>query len=83
MTWHINGDELRGCIGTFSSSAIKKNLSKYAQISAFEDTRFSPIQLDELPNLNVAVSLLVNFEKDKKYDEWIVGKHGIIIDFED
>ena len=33
--------------------------------------------------MNVGVSLLVNFEKGKKYNEWEVGKHGIIIDFEE
>jgi AMMECR1 domain-containing protein len=26
---------------------------------------------------------LVNFEKGKKWDQWEVGKHGIIIDFTD
>jgi AMMECR1 domain-containing protein len=30
--------------------------------------------------LNVGVSFLVNFEKDKQALEWEVGKHGIVID---
>ena len=37
--------------------------------------------MPELSNLSVGVSLLVNFEEGKRYNEWIVGKHGIIIDF--
>ena len=32
--------------------------------------------------MSVAVSLLVNFEKNKKWNEWQVGKHGIVIEFE-
>ena len=61
MTWHIDGDDLRGCIGTFSHEKIEKVLPQYAMISAFEDSRFEPISSKELPRLNVAVSLLVNF----------------------
>jgi AMMECR1 domain-containing protein len=35
-------------------------------ISAFNDSRFKPITLKDLPSLNVSVSLLINFEKGKK-----------------
>ena len=34
-----------------------------------------------MPDLEVAVSLLINFEKNKKWNNWEVGKHGIDIDF--
>ena len=30
----------------------------------------------------MAVSLLYNYEKNKKWNEWEVGKHGIIIEFQ-
>jgi AMMECR1 domain-containing protein len=46
-----------------------------------KDSRFPPIDIKEVPELTVAVSLLVNFEKNKKALEWSVGKHGIIIEF--
>lgn len=81
MTWHIDGDDLRGCIGTFSHEKIEKVLPQYAMISAFKDTRFEPISSKELPRLNVAVSLLVNFQENKTALDWIIGKHGIIIEF--
>lgn len=35
-----------------------------------------------MANLEVAVSLLINFEKNKKWNEWEVGKHGIDIEFD-
>jgi len=72
---------LRGCIGTFTSSALEKNLPKYVLIAALNDSRFSPISLKEVPDLQVGVSLLVNFEPASHPLDWEVGKHGIEIDF--
>ena len=37
--------------------------------------------MDELPNLNVGLSLLVNFTPIEDPLKWEVGKHGIEIDF--
>jgi len=45
------------------------------------DTRFSPISAKEVPDLQVGVSLLVNFESAENPLDWEVGKHGIEIDF--
>lgn len=36
-----------------------------------------------MPYLNVAVSFLVNFEEASGPLDWVVGKHGIIINFLD
>ena len=83
VTWHIYKDDLRGCIGTFSSESIEKNLPRYALISAFQDTRFDPISKDELKDLSCAVSLLTNFENAKNAFDWEIGKHGIQIEFTD
>ena len=84
VTWTTGKNkELRGCIGTFSKDKLEKNLFNYTLISAFKDDRFSPIQKDELKNLNCEVSLLVQFEKAKDPMDWVVGTHGIDIDFED
>ncbi len=82
VTWKKD-DDLRGCIGTFSPDDLNKNLGKYALIAAMNDSRFSPIKKNELTELAVAVSLLVNFQKGKKCYDWEVGKHGIIIEIGD
>ncbi len=63
------------------ASALQKNLPKYALIAALNDTRFSPISLKELPELQVGVSLLVNFEPTSHPLDWEIGTHGIEIDF--
>jgi AMMECR1 domain-containing protein len=57
-------------------------LGKYACISAFQDDRFDPIEKLEVAELQVGVSLLVDFTPIPHPLSWEVGKHGIEIDFE-
>lgn len=40
--------------------------------SALRDSRFKPIAMEELNNLHCSVSLLTNFEPDKKFLDWEV-----------
>ena len=84
VTWTLGKEkELRGCIGTFEESKLDTQLRKYALISAFEDDRFEePICINELKNLNCEVSLLIKFEKAKDPMDWVIGTHGIDIEFE-
>ncbi len=85
VTWTLGKEkELRGCIGTFEESKLETQLRKYALMSAFEDDRFEePINKNELKNLNCEVSLLIKFEKVKDPMDWVIGTHGIDIEFED
>ncbi|KAL3807795.1 hypothetical protein ACHAXA_009982 [Cyclostephanos tholiformis] len=74
--------DLRGCIGTlFPKSTLDVSLSEYAITSALYDRRFEPITADELPYLRVCVSLLIGYEECATCHDWIVGVHGIIIEF--
>ena len=84
VTW-TNGKnkDLRGCIGTFLSDNLEKNLKNFALVAALKDSRFPPISEKEIPNLNCGVSLLINFEDAKNCYDWEVGKHGIQIRFEE
>ena len=62
ITWKFTSTgNLRGCIGTpsltkgtFAKDDLSKNMGKYAQMAAFEDSRFDPISLSEVPKLSVA-----------------------------
>ncbi len=78
VTWKAR-DQLRGCIGTFSPVGLHCGLQDYAKKSAFQDTRFSPIQLTEIPTLHCEVSLLTNFELASDWQDWTIGQHGIRI----
>ena len=83
VTWS-KGEEhhLRGCIGTFNSDNLEKNLATYSLFAAFKDSRFEPMKLEEVKDLNCGISLLVNFENVDNIYDWEIGKHGIQIEFE-
>lgn len=83
--WKIDQNKkksLRGCIGTFNTKInLHTGLRDFAIKSAFKDSRFPPITLDEFSKLIVDVSLLFDFEKARGYLDWTVGVHGIEIEF--
>ncbi|XP_075587036.1 uncharacterized protein CG5902 [Dermatophagoides farinae] len=82
VTWNVGNDRrLRGCIGTFNSIPLHSGLRDYALTSALRDHRFAPITKDEFINLHVSVSVLINFESALDYKDWIIGIHGIRIEF--
>ncbi|KAK0649483.1 AMMECR1 domain-containing protein [Cercophora newfieldiana] len=85
VTWNTissrHGHNLRGCIGTFEAQELDEGLSSYALTSALHDTRFNPISLRELPSLEVAVTLLTDFEDADGPMDWELGTHGLRISF--
>ena len=48
-------------------------------LAAFEDDRFEPMKESEVTDLQVGLSLLVNFSKEplKNNLDWEIGKHGV------
>lgn len=83
VTWKKGHQrQLRGCIGTFSRNLpLHEGLHEYAQISAFRDSRFDPVTMHEIPHLHCSVSLLVCFEPADHYRDWVIGVHGIRIEY--
>jgi len=82
VTWKIGRDQrLRGCIGTFSPSALHASLEEYALVSSMKDSRFSPMSLQEMPKLTCCVSLLIDFQDCQNCYDWQVGVHGIRLEF--
>ncbi|TPX18164.1 uncharacterized protein E0L32_002673 [Thyridium curvatum] len=85
VTWNTvsprHGHSLRGCIGTFEPQPLEEGLSSYALTSALQDVRFDPVAARELPSLEVAVTLLTDFEDAASADDWELGTHGIRISF--
>ncbi|KZZ94228.1 ammecr1 family protein [Moelleriella libera RCEF 2490] len=74
---------LRGCIGTFEAQPLETGVPEYALIAALHDTRFRPVTARELPALQVAVTLLTDFEPVADKYDWEIGTHGIKISFGD
>ncbi|KAK8065393.1 ammecr1 family protein [Apiospora hydei] len=88
VTWNTvsarsGNTSLRGCIGTFEAQELEDGLSSYAITSAIHDMRFDPISKRELPTLEVAVTLLTDFEDCDDAMDWNLGTHGLRISFTD
>jgi len=84
VTWEKAASQhLRGCIGPLDKCALHPGLQTYAIKSAFEDGRFDPISLDDIGQLECKVSVLHSFEQVSHVYDWVIGLHGIIINFRD
>ncbi|HEX5036571.1 MAG TPA: AmmeMemoRadiSam system protein A [bacterium] len=72
--------ELRGCIGHL---AADKPLSLTVQEMAIEaatgDPRFGAVTEDELPDLEIEISVLADFRKIRDVSEIRIGEHGLIV----
>lgn len=73
-------NSLRGCIGRFDASLpLWKVVQSMAVASATQDSRFSPVQLNEISQLKIEISVLTPMKLIQSDDEIILGKHGIYI----
>jgi len=69
VTLMLNG-ELRGCIGSIRPQrALADDIDKNAVAAATTDPRFPPVRADELPHLEIQVSLLSEPEFLRFIDE--------------
>jgi hypothetical protein len=79
VTIHKKGD-LRGCIGhIIGDQPLYKTVEEMAVAAAQQDPRFYPVQKDELPLLDIEISVLSPFERVRDLKEIEVGKHGLMI----
>jgi AmmeMemoRadiSam system protein A len=71
---------LRGCIGSLQPDcALYEQITEMAQAAAFRDPRFTPVSAEELPFLDIEISVLTPFSQIYGPDEIEIGKHGLII----
>jgi AmmeMemoRadiSam system protein B/AmmeMemoRadiSam system protein A len=73
--------ELRGCIGQIipSDDALWEVVRDMAVAAATEDDRFDPVRAEELPFLDIEVSVLSRPEKIDKWQDITLGVHGVIV----
>jgi hypothetical protein len=75
-----HNDELRGCIGYPTPYLpLYKTIIEASVMAATKDPRFLPIQKDELPDIDIEISVLSVPKKIKDISEIKVGEHGIIV----
>jgi AmmeMemoRadiSam system protein A len=70
---------LRGCVGyVFPVASLYRTVAETACAAAFEDTRFSPVTLEEAPELEVSLSILSPL-KIIRPEEVEIGIHGLVV----
>lgn len=73
-------NKLRGCIGKISSDeALIETILQMSSASAFGDSRFDPIRMEELDEIQIEISVLSEMKRIENIDEIIPGKHGVYL----
>ncbi len=79
VTLTIDG-KLRGCIGLVEGiKPLFEGVVDMALAAAFEDPRFPPLQPEELPQVDIEISVLSRLQRVNGPEDIVVGKHGILI----
>jgi AmmeMemoRadiSam system protein A len=75
------GDQLRGCLGRLSpESPLGTTLVYLGGAVADSDPRFPQVLPDELPLLQMEISLLTPERAIASLDEITIGQHGVIVE---
>ena len=70
---------LRGCVGyVLPVASVYRTVAETARAAAFEDTRFSPITIEEAPGVDVSLSILSPLRVIKP-EEVEIGVHGLVV----
>jgi AmmeMemoRadiSam system protein A len=78
VTLHARG-RLRGCIGVVEAfEPLGESIPRCAANAALRDPRFSPVRVEELPEIEIELSLLSPFEPILS-ENIEIGKHGLLI----
>ncbi|MDQ7798140.1 MAG: AmmeMemoRadiSam system protein A [Candidatus Edwardsbacteria bacterium] len=74
------GGNLRGCIGYIEGiRPLYQAVAEMAVAAATGDPRFPPVTTRELPELEYEISVLTPKRQIDSPEEFMVGKHGIIV----
>ncbi|HEY2321870.1 MAG TPA: AmmeMemoRadiSam system protein A [Thermoanaerobaculia bacterium] len=73
-------DDLRGCIGSIEPVApLYLAVAQSAVNAAFRDPRFQSLRSDELPRIEIEISVMGPIERVVNVDDIVVGRDGLII----
>lgn len=72
--------KLRGCVGQVEPRLpLARTVAHCARAAAREDNRFAPLKRDELPELNIEISVLSPL-KPLAASEVKIGRHGLVVE---
>jgi AmmeMemoRadiSam system protein A len=75
--------QLRGCLGTLQCRrGLAEEVARCAADAASEDPRFPPVAVDELPELDLEVSVLGPLQRidPTRPDAFEIGRHGLVVE---
>lgn len=73
--------QLRGCIGHVeATSPLLETVAVCAVSSAVRDPRFRPVDISELPDLHIEISVMTPPAPIASIDDIVVGRDGLIIE---
>src|SRR4030042_6561790 len=76
----IKNETLRGCIGEFEPvRPLYKVIQDTVISSAIKDSRFTPVTLDELKDINIEISVMTPKRKIDNWQNIRLGKDGVVI----
>lgn len=73
--------ELRGCIGYIEAQKpLVETVEEAAMRAALDDYRFFPVTMEEVPRLEIEISVLSPLKCVDSVEEIVVGTHGLIVE---
>jgi uncharacterized protein len=79
VTLHVDG-KLRGCIGVVhAKDKLGESISRCATGAATDDPRFHPLEPEDLPSMQIEVSILSPLERIQP-EQIEIGKHGLLVE---
>ncbi len=79
VTLRKQGD-LRGCIGNMGEERpLSAVVGSMALQATFNDSRFNPLTEQELPQVEIEISVLTPFKQVKNADEIVLGRDGVVV----
>jgi len=80
VTLHKQG-KLRGCIGIIAAiKPLNETVREMAAAAALEDPRFDRVTEEELPHLQIEISVLSPM-RETTPDEVVVGRDGLVVSY--
>ena len=74
------GGDLRGCIGSIHAvEPLYRAVASSAISAAFRDPRFYPLRPDEMPEVELEISVMGPIEPVKDINDIEVGRDGLIV----
>lgn len=71
---------LRGCIGhIIGDQPLYISCQEMARAAALQDPRFNPVTEDELPELEIEISVMTPLERVKDFNQIVIGRDGLLI----